>query len=179
MTTRDFQMNTMSDVVKSILDRFSSELPWGIYLFDPKIRGLTHFGQPRESKKHRTTELYLATTIKDVCGMALTYQRTYTETSPSGMVYIAVPLTDKQETWAVLATYLATGRIGSWRRSLNRGPTVSDSVDLLKEVGMVLNTYQQMKEWLSPENQLMETAKTELEKGLNPDLNQLPSLIVK
>lgn len=178
MTTQEFEMNTMSDVIKTILDRYASELPWGIYFYDPEKKGLAHFGQLSDSEKHRNTELYLSTTLKDVCSMARSYGRTYTETSPSGMVYIAVPLITNQKTWAILATYLATGKVGSWRRSLNRGPSVSDSVDLLKEIGTVLNTYQQMQEWVSTDQGEMVTSSPS-QSDVKLPIGEIPSFIEK
>ena len=178
MTAQEFEMNTMSDVIKAILDRYASEMPWGIYFYEPEKKGLVHFGQLTDSEKYRKTELYLATTLKDVCSMARSYGRTYTETSPSGMVYIAVPLVTNQKTWAVLATYLATGKVGSWRRSLNRGPSVSDSVDLLKEIGTVLNTYQQMQEWVTTDQGEMVT-RSPSQNDIKFPLGEVPGFLEK
>lgn len=145
-----YNMNKSDEAIETTIKKYSCDLPWGIYLYDISENELTHWvDQPRVAD-YNQTEKYLADMIKDICLMAAEKEKVYTETSPSGLVYIAVPLYIDNRIWAVLATYLSLGKEGTWRRTLHRGPSVIKTVDLLEELGFILSTHQEVQKWYRP-----------------------------
>ena len=143
-------MSKCSEAIETTIKKYSSDLPWGIYLYSMADEELNHWGEKAQPEEYEKTEKYLADMIKDICLMAVEKKDVYTETSPSGLVYIAVPLYIDNRIWAVLSSYLSLGKEGSWRRSLNRGPSVSETVDLLEELGFILSTHQEVQKWYRP-----------------------------
>jgi hypothetical protein len=146
----EFIMKQQQELFEVTLLKYADDLPWGIYLYRLNGESLAHFGNKSLSDKYEDTEKYLADIIKDICRQASVTREVYTETSQSGIVYIAFPLILENQVWGVLSTYLSLGREGTWRRSLNRGPSVAEVVDLLDEIGFILNTHYQMRMWYSP-----------------------------
>ncbi len=138
------------DIFETCLDRYAHQLPWGIYFYHSAEADLKYFGNSHKPRGNDETENYLFDTMREICKITGEYKRVHTETSQSGMVYIGVPLFIGDKIWAVLATYLCLGREGTWRRSLNRGPSVAETVELLKELGFILETHQQVACWLNP-----------------------------
>lgn len=145
-----FVMRETDEVIATTMRKYATGLPWGIYIYDLSGGILSHCGNNPDAEKYAETEKYIADVIEDVCRMAADAKRAYTETSPSGLVYIAVPLFIENRPWAVLAAYLSLGREGSWRRSLNRGPTVSQTVSLLEELGFIITTHHEVQKWFRP-----------------------------
>jgi len=143
-------MKQQHEIFEVILSKYATDLPWGIYLYRMNSDSLAHFGDKSGSEKYSDTEKYLADIIKDICQSASESEKVYTETSSSGLVYIAFPLILENQVWGVLAAYLSIGREGTWRRSLNRGPSVTEVIDLLDELGFILNIQYQMRMWYSP-----------------------------
>ncbi|HDS01912.1 MAG TPA: hypothetical protein ENO22_00245 [candidate division Zixibacteria bacterium] len=156
-------MNKSDEAIATTIKKYSSDLPWGIYLYDISENELSHWGGQPQAGEYHQTEKYLADMIKDICFMAVEKQKVYTETSPSGLVYISVPLFIDKKIWAVLATYLSLGKEGTWRRTLNRGPSVTRTVDLLEELGFILSTHQEVQKWYRPSFQ------DESEKSPSPE----------
>jgi len=143
-------MKPYLNIFETCIDRYARQLPWGIYLYHLPDSYMKHYGKVHKSRTNDDTEKYICNTIAEICRSACEYKRVYTETSPSGLVYIAVPLFMQGNIWAILASYLCLGREGTWRRSLNRGFNVSEAVDLLKELGFILETHQEISYWFNP-----------------------------
>jgi hypothetical protein len=143
-------MKRLKEVIETTMKKYADDLPWGIYMYNISGGDLSHFGNVQDPEKYVETEKYIADVIGDVCQMAADKKGVYTETSPSGLVYIAVPLFIDNQIWAVLSAYLSLGREGSWRRSLNRGPSVSQTVNLLEELGFIISTHQEVQKWFRP-----------------------------
>lgn len=143
-------MRQFQEVIETTMKKYADDMPWGIYMYTLSGGDLSYYGSGPESGKYSETEKYIADVIEDVCRMAADRKGVYTETSPSGLVYVAVPLFIDNQIWAVLSTYLSLGREGSWRRSLNRGPSVSQTVDHLEELGFIISTHQEVQKWFRP-----------------------------
>jgi hypothetical protein len=143
-------MKQLGEVIETTIKKYADDLPWGIYMYNLSNGSLNHVGKNTDSEIYAETEKYISDVIEDVCRLAVDRNKVYTETSPSGLVYIAVPLFIENQTWAVLATYLSLGREGSWRRSLHRGPSVSQTVSQLEELGFIISTHQEVQKWFRP-----------------------------
>lgn len=142
-------MRDFYEITDDLIGKFAEQLPWGIYFYDVSGGELRGFAGMNDGSEFPDTEKYLSDTIRDVCLICERLQKQYTETSPSGLVYIAQPLIFEDKIWAVLATYLSLGREGTWRRSLHQGPTVSDILDTLNELGYILTTHREVLQWFS------------------------------
>lgn len=143
-------MKRYLDIFETCLDRYAHQLPWGIYFYRHDEDEFVYFANSDTPHGKDEIENYLTDTIREICAITAENKRVYTETSQSGIVYIGVPLIIADKLWAVLATYLCLGREGTWRRSLNRGPSVAETVEQLKELGFILETHQQVACWLDP-----------------------------
>jgi hypothetical protein len=163
-------MRIYNEVIETTMKKYAGDLPWGIYMYNLSGGSLGHYGKIMESEKYAETENYIADVIEDVCRMAADERRVYTETSPSGLVYIAVPLLIENQVWAVLAAYLSLGREGSWRRSLNRGPTVSQTVSLLEELGFIISTHQEVQKWFRPSFETDDEEEQRSETGVSNEV---------
>lgn len=146
-------MREFFEIVEETIKSFASNLPWGIYHHNLVEQDLKLYHGQNNGCDCYDSEKYLSDTIKDICQTSCQLNKSYTETSPSGLVYIAHPLLIDNTIWSVLATYLSLGREGTWRRSLNRGPSVSSALDLLSELGFILSTHREAEQWLSTRSQ--------------------------
>ncbi len=166
-------MSKCNEAIETTIKKYSSDLPWGVYLYYLSENELNHWGRKTNPDECEETEKYLSDMIKDICLMAVDKGNVYTETSPSGLVYIAVPLFIDNKIWAVLSTYLSLGKEGSWRRSLNRGPSVTNTVDLLEELGFILSTHQEVQKWYRPsfQDEDEESSKENEDTSVSPNLS--------
>ena len=142
-------MRDFFEIADEIIGKFAEQLPWGIYHYDIPNDCLRTYAGLNDGREFPETEKYLSDTIRDVCLISERLEKQYTETSPSGLVYIAQPLIIENKIWSVLATYLSLGREGTWRRSLHQGPTVSNTLDVLNELGFILTTHREVQQWFS------------------------------
>ncbi len=163
-------MENYQEIIDTSIENYSVNLPWGIYFYNPLSHELKWYGNRKSDGRYEETEKYLSDTIRDICVTVLQDEKVYTETSPSGMVYIAVPLFINGKVWSVLATYLCLGREGSWRRSLNRGISVSQAVDLLDQLGFILTTHEEVRVWFSPGGRIT-MPETEPAENIKPSVS--------
>jgi len=140
-------MNHQLDLIVRTLARYAVRLPWGFYFYSPESNQLRQFSREVTESRFAATEKYLADIMREICQTTCEKDCIYTERSEAGLIYIGFPVRMENKIWAALATYLSLGREGSYRRSLGRGPTVAETLDLLEEMAFIITAQYQFTLW--------------------------------